>query len=86
MGLLQRHVPALKSLVSSIYASLEDRDTLDINEEDLQPARAFYEERKVQTPDMSGANDWRGWSDDLDGVCDIDTHIMDCAPFLMCFF
>ncbi|EIN04515.1 hypothetical protein PUNSTDRAFT_76382, partial [Punctularia strigosozonata HHB-11173 SS5] len=63
-----RHVPALKRLISNIYSSLEDHDTLDISEADFDPARVFFEERKVQRADLGGAGDWRGWPSDLDGV------------------
>ncbi|KAH9946749.1 hypothetical protein B0H21DRAFT_742241 [Amylocystis lapponica] len=62
-----RHVPALKALVHSIYSSVEDRDTLVPLDDDWEPARAFFEERKVRRADLGGAGDWRGWDAELEG-------------------
>ncbi|KAF9220600.1 hypothetical protein BS17DRAFT_786803 [Gyrodon lividus] len=61
-----RHVDALKTLVDAIYLSLESRGVLEPVEADWEPARAFFEERKVQRADLGGAGDWHGWSYELD--------------------
>ncbi|EJF59440.1 hypothetical protein DICSQDRAFT_65039 [Dichomitus squalens LYAD-421 SS1] len=70
-----RHVAALKRLVNSIYTALDDRDTMEPTDEDWDPAREFFEQRKVrQTLDDSSAStssstgsNWRGWAAELDG-------------------
>ncbi|EMD36073.1 hypothetical protein CERSUDRAFT_115984 [Gelatoporia subvermispora B] len=61
-----RHVAALKELISVIYALLSDRDALEPTESDWDPARAFFEERRVQELNLGGAGDWSGWSAELD--------------------
>ncbi|KIJ67315.1 hypothetical protein HYDPIDRAFT_148817 [Hydnomerulius pinastri MD-312] len=61
-----RHVEALKSLVDTVYSSLEHRGVLEASEADWEPARAFFEERKVRRADLGGAGDWHGWSYELD--------------------
>lgn len=43
---------------------------LELMEDDWEPAKAFFEERKVTKADMGGAGDWDGWSHELDGVWD----------------
>ncbi|KAI0686467.1 hypothetical protein BC835DRAFT_1379466 [Cytidiella melzeri] len=40
------HVPSLKSLVQTIYSSLEDRDVLEPTDQDWDPARAWFEEHR----------------------------------------
>lgn len=64
-----RHVPALKELIQTIYDVAAARDALELLEDDWEPAKAFFEERKVTRADMDGAGDWNGWSRELDGVC-----------------
>ncbi|EGO22871.1 hypothetical protein SERLADRAFT_356865 [Serpula lacrymans var. lacrymans S7.9] len=66
-----RHITALRVLVDSIYSSLEDRGILEPNDADWEPARNFFEERKVRRADLGGAGDWKGWSHELDNP-DID--------------
>ena len=56
-----QHVAALKQLVNTIYTSLEDRDTLEPMESDWDPARTFFEERKVPA-DLSSPRGWGGWT------------------------
>ncbi len=67
-----RHVAALKELVNDIYTSMEDRDTLEPLESDWEPARMFFEERKVRDDSSSGT--WEGWGPELQG------SRSDCAP------
>ncbi|TFK81945.1 hypothetical protein K466DRAFT_557273 [Polyporus arcularius HHB13444] len=67
-----RHVAALKELVNDIYTSMEDRDTLEPLESDWEPARMFFEERKVRDDSSSGT--WEGWGSELEG------SRSDCAP------
>lgn len=63
-----RHIAALKALVTQIYSSLEMSGVLQPTESDWEPARAFFEDRKVRRADLSGAGDWLGWSHELDQV------------------
>ena len=35
---------------------------------DWDPAEAFFAARKITRPDLGGAGDWNGWSDELDVV------------------
>lgn len=78
-----RHVNALKQLINSVYDRSSNRRTregnsegvnrpsleLAISEDDWEPAREFFEERKLKRADLGGAGHWTGWSDELDGVC-----------------
>lgn len=64
-----RHIAALKALAHEIYASLEQQPRGCVREpleDDLEPARQFFEERRVQHKDLGGAGEWRRWSEDLD--------------------
>lgn len=63
-----RHVDALKTLVDTIYSSLESRGVLEPVESDWEPAQAFFEERKVRRADLGGVGEWHGWSHELDNV------------------
>ncbi|KAI0641636.1 hypothetical protein C8Q79DRAFT_988423 [Trametes meyenii] len=63
-----KHVTGLKTLVNTIYLSLEDRDALEPLEGDWNPARAFFEERKVRQVDLSGAGSWLGWNSELEST------------------
>ncbi|KZT66324.1 hypothetical protein DAEQUDRAFT_813671 [Daedalea quercina L-15889] len=60
------HVPALKTLFYTIFTSLGDWGVLIPAETDWEPARVFFEERKVRQPDLGGAGDWRGWGAELE--------------------
>lgn len=64
------HVNALKELTDSIYSSVEaaGSGSLQPTTEHWEPARTFFEERKLRRSDLGGAGDWTGWSDELDGV------------------
>jgi hypothetical protein len=76
-----RHVKALKALVDTIYSSsciqawesgIREPTTENF---DWEPARLFFEERKLRRADLGGAGDWAGWSAELDGVRSfITTH------------
>ena len=63
-----RHVDALKSLIDTIYSSLESRGVLEPVESDWEPAQMFFEERMVRRADLGGAGGWHGWSYELDNV------------------
>lgn len=63
-----RHVKALKELTSRIYSQLEHTEVLELRDDDWEPARIFFEERKLKRADLGGAGDWTGWSEELDGV------------------
>ncbi|KAJ8480988.1 hypothetical protein ONZ45_g15459 [Pleurotus djamor] len=64
-----RHTAALKALVTYIYSNLELTGILEPTEDDWEPARRFFEERKVRRADLGGAGRWDGWSHDLYEVC-----------------
>lgn len=72
-----RHVPALKALIQIIYSSLEDREALEPTESDWDPARTFFEQRKVQRVDLAGAGDWQGWNSELEGS---DLQLLETNP------
>ncbi|KAF4587941.1 Lipid Metabolism-Associated Protein [Pleurotus pulmonarius] len=60
-----RHTAALKNLITIIYSKLEFSGILEPTEEDWEPAKQFFEERKVKRADLGGAGVWDGWSHDL---------------------
>jgi hypothetical protein len=63
-----RHIAALKALTRGVYASLEQQARVCVREpqeDDWEPARQFFEERRVQYTDLS-AGGWRRWSEELD--------------------
>lgn len=62
-----RHVAALQTLVNTIYDALEDRDTLEPVDSDWDPARVFFNERKVRQSDLAISSAWAGWSSELEG-------------------
>jgi hypothetical protein len=64
-----RHIAALKALAHEIYASFEQQArecVREPQEDDWEPARQFFEERRVQHTDLSSACKWRGWTEELD--------------------
>jgi hypothetical protein len=64
-----RHIGALKALAHEIYVSLEQQPRGCLREpleDDLEPARQFFEERRVLHKDLGGAGEWRRWSEELD--------------------
>ena len=64
-----KHVAALKGLADALYARADpSSNSLELLDEDWEPARSFFELRKVQRADLGGAGDWNGWSHDLDEV------------------
>jgi hypothetical protein len=63
-----RHVTALQELVTTIYTRLQDNGILEPTESDWEPAKAFFNDRKVRRADLSGAGDWNGWTDEIGGV------------------
>lgn len=67
-----RHVPALKALINTIYDSVAGRGVLEPTESDWEPARVFFDERKMVNGDIGGAGDWNGWSQELEGVRNSD--------------
>jgi hypothetical protein len=61
----------LKALSHTVYSALEQRGVLEPVDSDWAPARAFFQLRKADGVDLSGAGGtggWKGWSDELDGV------------------
>ncbi|KAJ7741223.1 hypothetical protein DFH07DRAFT_870179 [Mycena maculata] len=60
-----RHTAALKELTTLIYSRFESSASLVPIEGTWDPARAFFEERKVRRADLGGAGDWNGWSHEL---------------------
>ncbi|PFH49182.1 hypothetical protein AMATHDRAFT_76357 [Amanita thiersii Skay4041] len=62
-----RHVAALKELAKNLYARFDSTIALLLPlEKDWEPARMFFEERKVRRADLGGAGDWNGWSHELE--------------------
>jgi hypothetical protein len=64
-----RHVRALQALVGEIYDALEHRGVLQPTDTDWDPARVWFDARKVRRPDLAGAGDWLSWPAELDEVC-----------------
>jgi hypothetical protein len=62
-----RHVPGLKKLIDTIYTSFGNRGVLEPTEMDWDPARMFFDGRKVKA-DTEASSIWSGWSHELDGV------------------
>ncbi|KAJ7487285.1 hypothetical protein B0H11DRAFT_2172823 [Mycena galericulata] len=60
-----RHTAALKELASLIFSRFESSASLVPTESDWEPARIFFNERKVARLDLGGAGDWNGWSHEL---------------------
>ncbi|KAJ6472310.1 hypothetical protein C8R47DRAFT_1199928 [Mycena vitilis] len=60
-----RHTAALKKLTTLIYSRFESSASLVPIDTDWDPARAFFNERKVVRADLGGAGDWNGWSHEL---------------------
>ncbi|KAF7293181.1 hypothetical protein HMN09_01196100 [Mycena chlorophos] len=60
-----RHVVALKELTSLLYSRFETNETQNPTEKDWEPARDFFNARKVASADLNGAGDWNGWSSEL---------------------
>ncbi|KAJ7510878.1 hypothetical protein B0H11DRAFT_2183614 [Mycena galericulata] len=60
-----RHTAALKELASLIFSRFESSASLVPTESDWEPARIFFNERKVARLNLGGAGDWNGWSHEL---------------------
>ncbi len=77
-----QHVASLKRLVSSMYAALDDRATLEPTDNDWDLAREFFEQRKVRQPhddnntSSSTPRNWETWATELQG------SRSDCAPII----
>jgi len=58
---------------------------LEPRDDDWEPARIFFEERKLKRADLGGAGDWTGWSEELDGAFSetIDSHPSLHLPHLL---
>ncbi|KAJ7583856.1 hypothetical protein C8J56DRAFT_1005133 [Mycena floridula] len=78
-----RHLPALKDVISTIYSRLENSEVLQPSDDDWEPARAFFEQRKVKRADLGGAGDWDSWSTELDGLNDLVPEPMLHLPHLL---
>ncbi|TFY72081.1 hypothetical protein EVG20_g933 [Dentipellis fragilis] len=74
-----RHLSALKELVNTTYDSIEARGISEPVDSDWDPARQFFEERKVRTSDLSGEDVWSGWDQEFDGP---DAEPSSCTPTL----
>ncbi|KAF9466739.1 hypothetical protein BDZ94DRAFT_1250646 [Collybia nuda] len=61
-----RHTADLKELIMKIYSQSGESDTLQPEDSHWEPARAFFDERKVRRADLGGAGDWNGWSHEFD--------------------
>ncbi|KAG6919703.1 hypothetical protein DXG01_002649 [Tephrocybe rancida] len=74
------HTSALKDLVDTIYNSCEDAGLLQPTESHWEPARAFFEERKVRRADIG---EWSGWSHDLGDISEPNSHPTLHLPHLL---
>jgi hypothetical protein len=77
-----KHVAALEALAYEIYASLEQEGRgcmREPQEDDWEPARRFFEERRIRRTDLGGAGEWRQWSEEFDDENDIRRNIMDTS-------
>ncbi|PPQ99371.1 hypothetical protein CVT24_009201 [Panaeolus cyanescens] len=65
-----RHVEALKKLMIQVYSRTSSTPdmNMELTDEDWEPVRSFFEERKIRRADLGGAGDWLGWSEELDGA------------------
>ena len=78
-----RHVATLKALAQEIYASLEQEAhgcAREAQEDDWEPARRFFEERRVRRTDSNTAGEWGRWSEELD-----DENGVSPYSFVPCF-
>lgn len=62
------HTPELKELMTKIISQSEGSVSSQSTESLWEPARAFFDERKVKRADLGGAGDWNGWSNEFDEV------------------
>jgi hypothetical protein len=51
--------------MTRIFSQSEDSASPESTESQWDPARAFFDERKVRRADLGGAGDWNGWGDEL---------------------
>lgn len=77
-----RHIAALKALAHEIYASLDQQargSVREPQEDDWEPARQFFEERRAQHTDLGDAGEWRRWSEELDDENEGRSDVMDTS-------
>jgi hypothetical protein len=80
-----QHVSALKALANEIYSSLDEHPRGSVSEpqdDDWEPARLFFDERRVRSTDLGGAGDWRQWSEELDPHLGVSLSFPSRARFL----
>lgn len=59
-----------------LYSQSEDVDLLvDVDQDFWKAAKEFFQQRRVQAPDLGGGGDWMGWSYELDGVRYVFSHL-----------
>ncbi|KAG5645322.1 hypothetical protein DXG03_006511 [Asterophora parasitica] len=63
-----RHTSALKDLITRVYTECEETGWLHPAGAQWEPARVFFEERKVQRANLHGLVDWYGWSHELSKI------------------
>ncbi|KAG6856209.1 hypothetical protein H0H87_006605 [Tephrocybe sp. NHM501043] len=66
-----RHTSSLKDLIKVIYDQCEDAGLLQPTESQWEPARIFFEERKIRRADIG---EWEGWSHDLGDTSEPNSH------------
>ncbi|KAF4622156.1 hypothetical protein D9613_009405 [Agrocybe pediades] len=69
-----RHVKGLKDILDALHSKMEPSGILEPTESDWEPARAFFEERKLRRADLGGAGDWHGWNEEMLGAYSDPLH------------
>jgi len=53
----------------------------EVQEDDWEPARGFFEERRVCRTDLGGAGEWHRWSEELDDENNGRSKVMDTLKY-----
>ncbi|KAG5735434.1 Protein LCHN [Termitomyces sp. T112] len=66
-----RHTAALKDLFTIIHKQCEEAGLVQPTESQWEPARAYFEERKIRKVD---AREWSGWNQDFSDSTEFNSH------------
>ena len=50
-----------------------------------EPARVFFDERKIRRADLGGAGDWSGWNNEFDEASIQTNHLALHELIILCF-